>query len=1008
MLVLTESMNAATSFFMPPRRWVWAGLGVLLQAFLLAGELPAEPVYPEKNPEYVIAHWSVQDGLPSARINDVVQTRDGYLWLATLNGLARFDGVRFERFSETDTPGLVSRLISCLFEDAQGRLWYGTEMGQIGWKDASGFHSLPLPKDVMHGRVVRLIQTINGVVWAMSRTVLLPITDAVAGTPLETRPGESRIWDMTAGQKGALWLLSEGGQIGLFNSTNVVPYPLLPGGGGGGWRNILGARAGGVWVLDGEHLRRYDQGRWVEDRSPVPQAPSADSVLCERADGTVVIGTYGEGLVLVDAAGQAVQLNHQDGLSSDQVLSLCEDREANLWVGTAHGLNRITPRVVKIIKPTGNWDNRTVTSVAAASQGGVWVGTEGAGLFHVDSEGKVLWHQSNGVWPRDYLRCVLEDHAGRVWLGLFGHGLRVKDEAHSAGMNVGAMNATTINALFEDSRSNIWLGTSHGAARLPPGAGRFSPPVLANQDVRCFAEGQDGTIWMGTEGGGLFRHARGQTTNIPAPAGFKMDIIHALQVTDDDALWIGTWGNGLLRWAHGDWLHLGHAEGVPSDSISDIQSDAAGNLWVGSSSGLFEIRSERLHQFSTRRPGPLNLLQLGYNDGLESLEIPSGMQPTTCRTADGRLWYVTAAGLALLNPGAIKPNTVKPPVAIEEFVCDGETLFSNLRPVVSGRAGAIQCPPGARELKLRYTALSLMAPSQVRFRYRLLGLDDRWIEAGDRRVAYFSHVPPGNYTFQVIACNNQGVWNEKGASLPFSVLPAFWQTVWFKLAMGGLIVAGLLTAHRLRTGRLRALERLRHRIARDLHDDVGANLGSISLLTEVMEQHPQPGDLARIRRTANETVDTLRDLVWIINPAHEHLSDLVARLRQIAAIMLENLSYRFEDDKLPASLKLSLELRRNLPPVFKEALHNILKHAHARQVNIRLACQDGKLLLEIQDDGVGFDSAVATPGNGLKNFRNRAAEMSARLTVQSRPGRGTTVRLIAPITRSRDWRRLFK
>jgi signal transduction histidine kinase/sugar lactone lactonase YvrE len=570
------------------------------------------------------------------------------------------------------------------------------------------------------------------------------------------------------------------------------------------------------------------------------------------------------------------------------------------------------------------------------------------------------------------------------------------------------MAMTTVNALFEDSQSNIWLGTSHGATRWRPDAGHFSRMILPHQDVRCFTGGKDGALWLGTEGGGLFHYDRGKVTNVPAPHDLKLDIIHALQVTDDNALWIGTWGNGLLRWAQGNWLHVGQAEGLPSDSISDLQSDTDGNLWVGSSRGLFEIRRERLHRFSTRRPDTINLLQLGYNDGLESLEIPSGLQPTTCRTADGRLWYVTAAGLALLNPVAIKPNTVKPPVAIEEFICDGEPLFSNLRPVVSAGTDAIQCPPGARELKLRYTALSLMAPSQVRFRYRLIGLDDSWIEAGDRRVAYFSHVPPGHYTFQVMACNNQGVWNKQGASLPFSVRPSFWQTVWFKLAMGGLIVAGLLTAHRIRTGRLRALERLRHRIARDLHDEVGANLGSISLLTEVMEQQPQPGDLTRIRRTADETVDTLRDLVWIINPAHEHLSDLVARLRQIAAIMLDNLSYRFADDNLPANLKLSLELRRNLPPVFKEALHNILKHAHARQVDIRLACQDGKLILEIQDDGVGFDSGAAASGNGLKNFQNRAAEMQARLIVQSQPGRGTTVRLTAPITRSRDWRRLFK
>ncbi len=284
----------------------------------------------------------------------------------------------------------------------------------------------------------------------------------------------------------------------------------------------------------------------------------------------------------------------------------------------------------------------------------------------------------------------------------------------------------------------------------------------------------------------------------------------------------------------------------------------------------------------------------------------------------------------------------------------------------------------------------------------------RWVEAADQRVVYFSHLPPGRYSFEVTACNNHGVWSENSARLSFQVLPFFWQTAWFKLLIGLAVVAVIILFYRVRLARLRGIERLRQQIARDLHDEVGANLGSISLLTEVMEKTPQPGDLAQIRSTADQTVDTLRDLVWIINPSHEHLSDLIARLKQIAVIMLANINYEFVEMQQANNIKLSLELRRNVPPLFKEALNNIRKHSRASRVAIQLYCQNGNLVLEIRDDGVGFDVAKKKSGDGLKNFQNRAAEMRAGLTVASQPNNGTTVKLTVPLTKSRDWRKLIK
>jgi signal transduction histidine kinase/ligand-binding sensor domain-containing protein len=943
--------------------------------------------------------------LPSARIQDLVQTHDGYIWLATLEGLARFDGVRFERFYDSDTPGLASSMISCLLEDSHGRLWYGTQSGDIGWKDAAGFHRLHLPPATSLDPVVRLVETPDGTLWAAGRHTLLPVKNGIPGK-LMTPPENHDIWDICAMDKGGLWVLVDGGNVYRLDSK-TGKLPLAIPGQSGQWRNILPARSGGLWVRDGQCIRRWQGHGWVEDRGVIDLQVNENIVIQESQSGTLMIGTYGEGLWLVESDGRQHKLAHSSGLSQDQVLSLCEDREKNFWVGTVHGLNRLSRRVVKMITPADNWQNRAISTITPATAGGFWVGTEGAGLYRISREGRVLAQQSFDVWHQD-VRCVLEDVSGQIWTGVFNYGLWLRDNEHPQGQYLHKPTAGYPNALFQDSRQAVWVGTTLGAARYDQDGRMPAQILLTNADVRCFAEAGDGSIWMGLQAGGLFRYDHGTRQASQISSESLRSSVHALHFATNGTLWIGTWRNGLVFLKHGQWGTLTHEHGLPDDSISDIRSDDGGNLWIGSASGIFRISRKQLDQFTAGEIRSVNCLQLGSGDGLGTWEILGGYQPIACRTADDRLWYVTSVGLAMVDPKAIQPNELPPPVVIESMQADGKPI-----PNATSRLGLetgktlARCPAGTRQLEIRYTALSFSAPQQVRFRYRLEGFDQRWIEAADQRVAYFSHLPPGRYTFAVTACNNHGVWSENGARVSFQVLPFFWQTAWFKLLIGLAVVAVMIFFYRVRLARLRALERLRQQIARDLHDEVGANLGSISLLTEVMEQRPQPGDLSQIRSTADQTVDTLRDLVWIINPSHENFTDLVARLKQIAAIMLANVAYEFVEKEPTTNLKLSLEIRRNVPPLFKEVLNNIRKHSRARRVAIQLYCRDGKLVLEVRDDGVGFEVARKKPGDGLKNFQNRAAEMRADVTVTSQPQNGTTVKLTAPLTNSRDWRKLF-
>jgi signal transduction histidine kinase len=526
-------------------------------------------------------------------------------------------------------------------------------------------------------------------------------------------------------------------------------------------------------------------------------------------------------------------------------------------------------------------------------------------------------------------------------------------------------------------------------------------------NLRSLAEDKEGNIWAGLLGGGLaVRRPDGRHEILRQADGLKSDLVRSLCPASDGGLWIGTEGGGLNRLKDGRFSAVTTAHGLPGNTIAHLLADGLGFLWLDTEKGLFRVSEKSLFACAEGRSAALAGEAYGRSDGLPSQEIP-GAQAALTRTADGRLWFCTAKGLVWVDPGALPDNRSVPRFAIEDLTVDGQ-----LRPPTGGM---VTVPAGPKRLQVRYTAFSFAAPEKTRFRTRLAGLELDWTEAGTDREAVFHLLPPGNYRFEVIASSHGGVWATEPAVQAFVVQPFFWQTWWFRLGAGALLVgtaclAGIGAARaRLQrrideAERQRAIEHERARIARDIHDDLGASLTRLTLLSQTAMTENTAGrstgvELDAIYTTARELTRSMDEIVWAVNPRHDSLDSLANFLGKYAQEYLRAAQIRCRLD-LPAGLPptpVPAEVRHNVFLATKEVLHNSVKHAGTSEVRIALAAMPDGFKLTLEDNGRGFlPTAADEPANGspsrrdgLANLHRRLADSGGSCQVESAPGQGT-------------------
>jgi ligand-binding sensor domain-containing protein/signal transduction histidine kinase len=958
--------------------------------------------------------WSTEEGLPQSSVISVIQTRDGYLWLGTLNGLVRFDGNHFTVFDENNTPGLNSDRIIYLFEDSHTNLWVGTDTTGVGLVQDGKIKNFEIGRAGQEGKLTSVCEDAAGTVWFYTADSHLARYQNGKMETLNLNFPTPPICRMIATEKfGALWVADVSGMFSI-RPENFNPQAIIIGESVRAEKLdfILAGRNGGIWRLMNGRVQKWKSGGQEKDFGAYPWGNSAIKAAVEDKDGNLIVGTAGAGVFWYDANGKYERISKEQGLSSAFVLSLCMDREGNLWVGTdGDGLDRVKRKIFRSPAELHPW---AAQSLSEDARGGLWTAFNFHGLSYYFTNSA----QEFGVGIFSNAWSVLVDNRQQVWAGTRGEGLFQFQTNHFQPARGAKILGPQIFALFEDNTGQLWAGTEKGLARWNGQDWQIftTRDGLSENVVRALAEDAEGNLWIGTEGGGLNFLKAGKLISYQAEkSGLPGNDISCLYVDKEDALWIGTAGHGLARYFKGRWTHYSTSAGLASNSISYIIEDEDGDLWIGSNAGLMRLQKKSLNDFADGTVISISCRTYGEADGLPTRECSAGSQPAACRTRDGRLWFPTTKGLVSVNPAQLHPNRQPPVVMIESVLVEGREQKTNR--IGSAWNQSILVPPGYERLEIHYTGLNFTAPNGVRFKYRLEGHETAWTEAGDTRVAYYSNLTPGHYYFHVSASNEDGVPNETGSVLEITVQPQFWQTGWFLAAVIvcflGLVIGVVryLSTQKLHRQlqalkQREALEKERSRIARDLHDQLGANLTQVALLGEMAETDKNsPAEIEshaqQISQTARETTRSLDEIVWAVNPSNDTLDGLVNYACKYAQEYLALAGLRYRADvpaQLPA-VTIPPEVRHNVFLAFKEAVNNVVKHAQASEVWIRLRLQSGNFALSIEDNGRGLGglNADATQTrNGLRNMRKRMEDIHGEFSIGPGMKAGTVVRLIIP------------
>ncbi len=978
------------------------GLAFAFWELLVVG-VRAQTGSPVSATPFIAKHWTTEDGLPQNTVVAIVQTQDGYLWLGTFGGLARFDGLKFTIFNTSNTPVLKSNRITSLYVSRDGKLWIGTDACEIYYYRNGVFHYF---ETTGAGIGYNFIQTIYedkaGAMYFSTVTTGLTRFD-------QQDPTQSQHFDRHAGlpdnnvtsiseaTDGNLWVATPLGLVEFHNGkiistqqiqTNPKDHPMA----------IFPHVDGGFWLSTTNSIghfmdRRYKVHRAFANKSSRMSIVSGlTSALWFSPDTGDLFNEKSEQLFL-----------HKTSLAKNQVTrSLFEDTEGNFWLGiSGDGLYRISPRNISMLP-------YNVSSIIQDHRNNIWLSTE-KGLCRIQ-DGQVTLDFRNTISAKlPEIAALYAAHDDTLWIGQFNGVTHLQQGKFTEYKDPSLGRVSTI---AEDRSGQIWLGSQDGLGHFRDGQIKHyrASDGLVHAEVKVIFEDKEGGLWIGTVKG-LSHFKDGVFTNYTTREGLSNDYIRDIYEDEDGVLWIATYGGGLNRFQSGQFEHITTKNGLPDDFISRILVDKKHQFWLLGNRGIFSLDRQRLNDFLSGKTKMVLCEAFGVSDGLDVTEGNGGTSPAGWQMQNGQLWFPMIRGIAIVTPD--NRNVLTPLVAIEQVFLDRESQ-NTLSP--------IKIAPGINNLEIQYTGLALTKPEQLQFMYKLEGFDNDWIAAGSRRTALYSQLPPGNYSFRLIAANPAGGWSLHEATIQIKVQPRFWQTSLARILFGTFVLGLLLFIYYWSLSRLHrrasqkenfarqliaSQERERQRMAVEMHDGLSQSLviikrRALTGLHSVDDREQIKEQLQEIAEASTFALDEVKEIIFDLRPhqldrvgVSEAISDLLDRVSAAQSWQIIK-----QLDNLDGAL--SKEGENNLYRIVQEGLNNISKHAAASQVTITINRKPHRLELMITDNGCGFVVKAQTDkwgysGLGLQSIIERSKLLAGHMTIRSVPGHGTTLHLRFPI-----------
>lgn len=1006
---------------------------------------------PRLQPAWNSRSWTTEDGLPHNHIRTLCQSRDGYLWIGTANGLARFDGRRFVVFDEHNTAALsvIGADVRSLMEDGDGRLWVATRAGVGSIKNRAWEVECRPVAGQKHG-IRDIVRESSGRVWVATDNGLRQLRDGQLTT--YQVPGffnSALALSIRVVGDQVLWIANSGGVYSWpIDGTRIDTRiePLSP----DSLVNALSVgRNGEVFARSHLALRI-----WRGDELRVLKLPGNEDAAVSTHVNHVAFGSDGEAWVSLGDRMQLYRGNEnglepvlfKDGSIMEDVSAIAPDSEGNVWCGTVRGgLVRIRPDRVPSLEVRDPPKHRNVKAVAEGSDGSLWIGTTGGVInwsgTRLEAFEFTTAQDVSGSTPAVFALC--KSSAGPVWSGFHSDGIirltKTGPVRFPPSRNQDSQFGQ-VRAMIEAAGGTFWLGTSEGLHEVR--TRESETPVdahlyLAGKDVRAVHEERNGTIWAGTLDAGLWslpKSSDGEGVRVPrqytVADGLADQRVWALHQGRDGALWIGT-ERGLSRLKDGRLVSIRRQDGLGGDQVYGILEDQRGRWWIASRKGIYRIDEAALVTCADGGGCVLESHFIEPADGLLSTDVNGESQHCACRASDGRLYFATSKGVAVVDPDTAGASRQSIPVLIEQVEADGKILVGdgfeepdagagngNKSPAPGGHH-----PPDARDPKVdpvieidavnarvlgfRYTANSLTEPKRIHFQHRLQGFMDDWQEGNSERMSRYTNLKPGRYRFQVRAKSYLGTWNEASSGVTVVLRPEYWQTTVFKLGLALFIGTIFALASRWRMKwqkqvllleKRMELNNERNRIARDMHDELGARLSELVLQIGGTPADPKV-DSGIIMRGVRETLSQLNEVIWAVDPGNDSIQGLADFLTSHGQRYLARAGVRIElnlpsdpgvHDPVPPGL------RRHLASMYREILRNVVQHAHAQRVCVTMLRSSESITLRVTDDGCGFDPSGAGRGRGLDHLEQRASELGGTIQIESSPGKGTSICIEIP------------